>query len=1128
MYRNSQYLLCSTTLLFSFLVVTTSIIQSPPNIVKEPSVDELLFQVTTDQYENDKPFIIDCEAEGEPAPKYRWMKNGKNFDWQAYDDRIAQQPGSGSLIVTRPRDEDRGQYQCFAENVWGIATSKSVMVVKAELNSFDNEPNIYIDAQEGEPFKLTCHPPTGWPKPIVNWIIRVKDGGIKTADSSRMTTDPEGNLWFSNVTQYDASFTYYCYAKSLIMSEYKLSNPVNVNVIKNAETFLQNKYPPIRQYVSRRNEVALLNKKVELFCVYGGTPLPQTIWLKDGKVIQFNERIILGNYGKSLTIQKVNFKDGGNYTCEVSNGVGLSKSYNILLDVMAVPIFTVIPQIVEGGEGETAVIKCEASGNPQPSIEWIHNGRPLSEASPNPRRFVTSNSITITSLTKYDTGNYGCNATNSIGYVYKDVYINVLALAPEITELPLNIKTFDGSSNTVIKCKPYGVPKPYVKWIRNGIELTGGQYTTLDNGNLQISKISFIDAGIYTCIATNNYGTAIASGTLAVKEHTKIIAEPEDNEVVAGSVATFHCIATADHSLHLNIDWLVNGEPIDYDTQPRFVKTNDYSLIITKTIELDSGTYTCLAKTELDQVTANATLIVQDKPNLPTLLKITCNKINAVVQWQPNGDNRAPILRYTVEYNTSFEPGTWLVASDNIPATDLKFIVQMTPWANFTFRVIAMNKIGKSNPSLHSSACTTQPDVPFKNPENIEVYGTKPSNLVINWTPMPKIAHNAPGLRYRIYWKQDMPNKAWNLNETMNYTINELVIPNQPTYKRYKVKIVAFNEKGESNGFQKEIIGYSCEDVPIDIPKNLTVINVTGSKSAILSWEPVSPESVKGNFKGYKIQFWAERDGEDNKIEEEVSLDKTSVEIKKFFPNAKNFVSIFAYNSRFNGQHSPPISFNTPEGVPEPVNGVEAKQWGSSAILLSWQPPDETNGVLTGYEISYESMTPQGVGERAQRPSITNPKQTTAKLTSLKPSTNYRIYIKATTKVGVGEPFFIEQQTKPPLPIDTELDKPVFNYVHKTYNKMFDTVRILWTPNLDGNPGSHFFVKYKLKSDHLYEETKHEFDKNFIDVKGLRPGKLYELVVVVVDGDIMQESDIFEIEASSNVAGTIEAEETTA
>lgn len=48
------------------------------------------------------------------------------------------------------------------------------MVVKAELNSFKDEPhNEPIEAQEGEPFKLVCHPPTGWPKPNVYWLIQV-------------------------------------------------------------------------------------------------------------------------------------------------------------------------------------------------------------------------------------------------------------------------------------------------------------------------------------------------------------------------------------------------------------------------------------------------------------------------------------------------------------------------------------------------------------------------------------------------------------------------------------------------------------------------------------------------------------------------------------------------------------------------------------------------------------------------------------------------------------------------------------------------------------------------------------------------------------------------------------------
>lgn len=81
----------------------------------------------------------------------------------------------------------------------------------------------------------------------------------------------------------------------------------------------------------------------------------------------------------------------------------------------------------------------------------------------------------------------------------------------------------------------------------------------------------------------------------------------------AGTSATFRCNAVADDSLTLEIVWLKNDEPIDFDGEARFVKSSDYSLTITKTIELDSGTYTCKARTELDETSAKAQLTVQGK-----------------------------------------------------------------------------------------------------------------------------------------------------------------------------------------------------------------------------------------------------------------------------------------------------------------------------------------------------------------------------------------------------------------------------------------------------------------------------------------------------------------------------------
>lgn len=78
---------------------------------------------------------------------------------------------------------------------------------------------------------------------------------------------------------------------------------------------------------------------------------------------------------------------------------------------------------------------------------------------------------------------------------------------------------------------------------------------------------------------------------------------------------------------------------------------------------------------------------------------------------------------------------------------------------------------------------------------------------------MPKIEHNAPDFRYRIYWRQDVPgDEVWNYEEIKNYSVNQLVVINQPTYQRYKVKVISVNEKGESNAHQNEITGYSGED----------------------------------------------------------------------------------------------------------------------------------------------------------------------------------------------------------------------------------------------------------------------------------------------------------------------------
>lgn len=144
---------------------------------------------------------------------------------------------------------------------------------KAELNNFKNVMARSVVGNEGEPFKLECQPPDGWPKPVVYWIILYNTDAFKSINNSRMTLDPEGNLWFSNLTRADETenFMYACAASSNTRLEYKIGNRIKLQVRQAGVNAAQNKNPPIKQYVSRKNEVAVRGKSVELYCIYGGT-----------------------------------------------------------------------------------------------------------------------------------------------------------------------------------------------------------------------------------------------------------------------------------------------------------------------------------------------------------------------------------------------------------------------------------------------------------------------------------------------------------------------------------------------------------------------------------------------------------------------------------------------------------------------------------------------------------------------------------------------------------------------------------------------------------------------------------------------------------------------------------------
>ena len=126
-----------------------------------------------------------------------------------------------------------------------------------------------------------------------------------------------------------------------------------------------------------------------------------------------------------------------------------------------------------------------------------------------------------------------------------------------------------------------------------------------------------------------------------------------------------------------------------------------------------------------------------DVPDPPNHVQVRCftQQNTAEVWWQSGKDNYAPILNFIVQFNTTFQPDVWYDIATNVTQNTRRIVANMSAWGNYSFRILARNKLGLSLPSDHSrNLCTTQPAVPSNNPEKIIGEGDEPGNLVIFWT----------------------------------------------------------------------------------------------------------------------------------------------------------------------------------------------------------------------------------------------------------------------------------------------------------------------------------------------------------------------------------------------------------
>lgn len=94
-------------------------------------------------------------------------------------------------------------------------------------------------------------------------------------------------------------------------------------------------------------------------------------------------------------------------------------------------------------------------------------------------------------------------------------------------------------------------------------------------------------------------------------------------------------------------------------------------------------------------------------------------------------------------------------------------------------------------------------------------------------------------------------------------------------------------------------------------------------------------------------------------------------------------------------------------------------------------------------------------------------------------------------------------------------DPPYFQWELLPSEDGHVNIKVQWLPNIDGNSGSHFFVKYRIKGQTTWIRTDQILDSDYVIIRALQPDRTYEFCVVSVDGGFTTESKVMEVSTES-------------
>ncbi|XP_036331556.1 neogenin isoform X2 [Rhagoletis pomonella] len=847
----------------------------------------------------------------------------------------------------------------------------------------------------------------------------------------------------------------------------------------------------------------------------------------------------------SLYISSVEENRGltGSYQCLLSaDGIGSIVSRAAIVSIARLPDLN--QDFIETYllPGQTAYFRCMI-GQVQPGIkhavQWLKDDIPL--VLDKLRMVVLPNgALEIDEVGIGDRGAYQCNVTSgSVSRLSSKTSLNIKKMtdpggetlvAPSFLVGP-SPKTVKEGDSVTLDCVANGVPKPQIKWLRNGEELDlndlDSQFSIIGTGSLQISSAEDTDSGNYQCRASNKVDSLDAQATVQVLVPPKFIKSPKDKAAHEKEELELEC-AIRGKPKPL-IQWLKNGDVITPNTYMQLVA--GHNLRIFGLLQSDAGMFQCVGTNPAGSVQAAARLrVVQaDLDGLEADIGITgvartdaaggilqtvggVTHINGALlnrlpspprdlvaqivkprfvtlSWMEPMKNPVEVVSYTVFYKMNNSEREQKIVTKSHDDQQVN-IQNLLPGKTYQFRVVANANFGPGD-SSEVLEVLTQPEENIAGPpRNVDGHATSEREIFVKWDP-PTVT-NGDILKYRIYYSEnDSGAEMYQDSTSLSVLLSEL----RP-YTEYTIAVVPFNKNGMGDP-SNEIKVKTYSSTPTEPPNNVT-LEVTSSTSVTVHWEPPAEEERNGQITGYKIRY--------RKLKDTPQVKSTPANIRYFELNglerhSEYQIKIAAMTVNGSGPFTEWNRVMTLENDLDETQVPGKPVWigihpGGDNIALHWGPPQQHEIKIRSYVLGWGRGIPDENSielKESERYYV---------LKNLESNTEYVVSLRARNVKGDGPPIYdnIKTRDEEPLDIPVPLEVPVGL---RAITMSSSSIVVYWidttlSKNQHVIDNRHYTVRYGISgsSRYRYHNTT---DLNCM-INDLRPNTQYEFAVKVVKG----------------------------